>query len=316
MPLNSSKVLSSRAIIGLFYLALEGVGKSSWALRVSNTNFNSDQTMEEYLLTSMTPPMQRWIGQRSVKQFLVESLQVTNDTFETTVRDFRKNWMHDKTGQLNVRLSEMAGRSVQHWAKLCTELLAAGTSTLTYDGANFFSASHSFGASGTLTNLLTSSDYATLNVGTAAKPTATEFVDALYDVINHFYGFKDDQGEPINEDAMAFTVNVPIGMAPAARQATTTKILTGSRDNPILDSGFTVDVVANPRLSATDAFYVHRTDGALKTFILQQRDDLKITSKAEGSDYEHDTDMWEFGLSAERAAALFGWQSCIKVTLS
>jgi phage major head subunit gpT-like protein len=263
--------------------------------------------------------MRRWVGGRDAKRLLTESITLLNEKFETTLVDTRENWQYDKTGQLNTRLNDLVTRTMTHWNKLASELLVAGTSTLTYDGQNFFSASHSFGLSGTLKNLLTSSEVSALNVTTPANPTPAEMADAIYGVINYFYTFKDDVGEPINEGAERFMVVVPANLAAPARTAATKAVLTnavGSLDNPLLGSGFTIDVVPNPRLTATDAFYTLREDGSLKPFVLQQRGPVRLTAKAEGSDFEHDTDQWEFGASAERQAGLFGWQSAAKATLS
>lgn len=292
---------------------------SAWAMRVAHTNFGSDQKSEEYLLASMTPAMRRWVGGRDAKRLLTEAITLINEKFETTLVDARENWQYDKTGQLNQRLQDLVTRTQTHWNKLCSELLVAGTSTLTYDGQYFFDTDHSFGSSGTQKNLLTSSEVGALNVTTPANPTAAEMADAIYGVINWFYSLKDDVGEPINEGAERFMVVCPTNHAAAARTAATKAILTntsGSLDNPLLGSGFTIDVVPNPRFTATDAFYVLREDGSLKPFILQQRGPVRLTAKAEGSDFEHDTDQWEFGASAERIAGLFGWQSAMKATLS
>lgn len=319
MGVKTTQALSSRAIIGRFFLLLEGMMKGAWAQRLAHMNMETDQLSEEYLLASMTPAMRRWIGGRDAKRLLTEAITVINEKFETTLTDKRENWQYDKTGQLQTRLNDMVGRTITHWNKLVTELVIAGTSTLTYDGQYFFDTDHSFGASGTLKNLLTSSEASVLNVTTPASPTAAEMADAIYAVVNWFYTFKDDVGEPINEDAEKFIVMVPANHAAAARTAATKAIITTgstSFDNPLLGSGFQISVVPNPRLSATDAFYVFREDGSLKPFILQQRGQVRATAKAEGSDYEHDNDMWEFGMSVERAAALFGWQSAIKATLS
>ena len=319
MPLKTTPALSSRAIIGQFFLMLEGVTRSAWAQRIAHMNMNSDQSSEEYLLSSMTPAMRRWIGGREAKRLLVEALTLVNEKFEITVVDKVDNWRYDKSGQLNQRLQDMVSRTITHWNKLCSELLPLGASTLTYDGQFFFDTDHSFGLSGTLNNKLTASEVGALNVATAANPTAAEMADAIYGVVNWFYTLKDDQGEPINEDAEQFMVMVPTNMAAAARTAATKAILTntsGSLDNPLLGSGFRIEVVPNPRLTANTVFYTFREDGSLKPFILQQRGQVEMTAKAEGSDFEHDTDQWEFGGKAERAAGLFGWQSAMMATLS
>jgi len=123
----------------------------------------------------------------------------------------------------------------------------------------------------------------------------------------------------MNEDAEKFLVVCPINHARAARLAVQKELLASGSTaitNPLKDSGFMIDVVPTPRLTATDTFYVFREDGDLPAVILQEKQPgLELTAKAEGSDYEHDHDMWQFGGKSNRAAGLFGWQSAIKVTL-
>lgn len=316
MGVKTTQALSSRAIIGQFFMMLEGITRAAWAQRIAHMNMNSDQSSEEYLLSSMTPAMRRWIGGREARRLLVESLTLVNEKFEVTLVDKVDNWRYDKSGQLNQRLQDMVSRTITHWNKLCSELLPLGASTLTYDGQYFFDTDHSFGDSGTLKNKLTASEVTALNVATAAAPTPAEMSDAIYGVINWFYTLKDDAGEPINEDAERFMIMVPANMAASARTAVTKQVLASGVDNPLVGAGFQIEVVPNPRLSSTTVFYAFREDGSLKPFILQQRGQVEMTAKAEGSDFEHDTDQWEFGAKAERAAGLYGWQSAMMATLS
>jgi len=315
VAVKTTQALSSRAIIGRFFLMIEGLTAGAWARRLAHFN-DTDQSSEEYLLASMTPAMRRWIGGRDAKRLLSQAITVVNEKFETSLVDKRENWQYDKTGQLDQRIRDLVTRSETHWNKLASELLILGGATLTYDGQYFFDTDHSFGLSGTLKNLLTASEVAALNVTTAADPTAAEMAAAILGVVNYFYTFKDDQGEPLHEDAQEFVVMVPPNLAAAANTAATKSILVGGVDNVLLGSNFKISVQVNTRLSTTTVFYVFRADCSLKPFILQQRGLIRMTSKAEGSDFEHDTDQWEFGASAERAAALFSWETATKCTLS
>ncbi len=320
MPRKTTAALSSKAIMAMIYVAIEGVAKSSWVRRVSLFNGNSEQKSEEYPLLSQTPQFSEWIGGRNARRLLVETLTLINKKYEATLEDFVDNFRFDNSGMLQRRIDGFAQRAETHWAKLICELLPLGTSTVTYDGQNFFSASHSFGDSGTLSNLLTNSDYGELDVTTPANPTSIEMANAINAVVNHFFTFKDDVGEPMNEDAERFLVVCPVQHAKAARAAVQKELLASGGatiNNPLLNTGFQIDVYPTARLTATNAFYVFREDGELPACILQEKQPgLELTSKAEGSDYEHDTDKWQFGAKANRAAGLFGWQSCIKATLS
>jgi hypothetical protein len=319
MPLKSTKALSSVGIIGIMLSIYETMtGAGVWALSLSHQNFNATEDHVEYATASATPAMRRWIGGRDAKKIFAQSITLVSEKYEATIFDLVSNWMYDKTGMLRRRLSNFVGRSFTHWNKLATEALELGESTLAYDGAAFFSASHSTGSSGTLKNLVTASEIAALNVGTATAPTVAEAADVVYGMLNHFHTFKDDEGEPIHEGLDSITIMVSPNLGGAFKQAATAAIITdgvGSRDNPLNRQDIEVNVVVNSRLTSTTKVYAFAGSGD-PAFILQQRGDVKYTRKAEGSDYEHDTDQWEFGMSTERVCGLFCWQAAIKGTLS
>jgi phage major head subunit gpT-like protein len=318
MTLSTTKKLSSVGIIGMILSFLTVTPKTPWAFEISHQNLNAMEDSVEYATASATPQMRRWIGGRDAKKLFVQSITLKSEPFEATLVDFVKNWVYDKSGLLSKRLQNFVGRSITHWDKLATEALELGTSSLTYDGAAFFSASHSTGKSGTIKNLVVAADIAELAVVSTTAVTTAEAADIIYALLAHFQTFKDDQGEPIHEDLDSIMVMVPAKLHKVFSQAATAKIITdtvGSRDNPLLNSGITVRVVANVRLTSNVAIYAFALNGD-PALILQQQGDVKPSSKAEGSDFEHDTDQWEFGIKADRTAGLFCWQAAIKATIS
>ncbi|MBZ4251856.1 hypothetical protein LAJ57_13170, partial [Streptococcus pneumoniae] len=83
-------------------------------------------------------------------------------------------------------------------------------------------------------------------------------------------GFKDDQGEPMNEEATSFLVMVPVPFMSAAAAALKNPVITdgsGSRTNTITNlGGFSFELAVNPRLTWTTKFATFRTDGMTKPF--------------------------------------------------
>lgn len=313
--------LSSREVIGRIYQALEGARLAGWLSLIAWMNSDTDKESESYAMTSMAPAMRAWVDSRKARGLRVNEATVLNSLFEATIDLPRDYFRRDKTGQLMLRVGELASRAVTHWNSLATNLIVNGASSQIYDGANFFSASHSEGDSGTQKNLLTAAEYPVLNVGTPAAPTPAEMADAILAVVNHFYGYLDDQGEPVNEDASEFLVMVPVNLAPAARAAVASNMLNdgnGSKDNPLKSqTDFKVSVATNPRLALGGVdFYAFRTDAASKALILQEEYATEASAKAEGSEYEHDTNHWQFGLKASRGAGYGLWNQAIKATLS
>ena len=314
------QALTSRDIIGMIDNGIEAAKDTSWPF-LTGMEFRSNQETEKYKIIGASPALREWIGGRSVKSLRTAGVDVVNKHFEATIGIAKSDLRRDKTGFINIRIGQMVDRYVQHWSKLLTALRIAGPSTVCIDGKYFYAANHVWGDSGTLSNLLTYSDYGDLKVVAAAAPTAIEMAKAVLKVVQHFYALKDDQGEPANESAKRFLVQVPVNMYAALIQALNSNFLstgTGAVDNPALVARKEFELVpsVNPRLTTTTEFYVDRIDGVAKSFILQNETEANISAKAEGSEYEHDNDAHEYGIDVWRNAGFGFWTSAIKATLT
>lgn len=319
-----AKGLGSRAIIGEFYNALEAYLASDWTGQVSML-FTSDQESETYKWLGMTPALREWIGGRQAKGFSENGISITNKTWEGTLKVLVDELRRDKTGQIMVRVGELARRSAELDGKLLNTLIVNGTggdSGLCYDGQYFFDTDHSEGASGTQINALAAAQVPTLNVVTATAPTPAEMANAILGVIAYMIGYKDDQGEPMNANARKFLVMVPVSLFQAALSAVMGTVVvgaTGSFDNPIAvakSKGFEVDVVCNPRLPWTTDFVVFRVDGQTKPFILQEEEPLSISALAEGSEEEFKNNWHLYGVKRICNVGYGYWQYAAKATLS
>jgi len=313
--------LSSRAIIGRFYQTLEAGFDRSWASQVGML-FQSNQESEEYKWLGMSPALREWIDGRQAKGLRASGYTIKNKTFEATLAISVDDLRRDKTGQILLRVDEMADRANQHWEKLVSDLILAGDSNECYDGQYFFDTDHAEGDSGTQKNKLTSAEVAALDITTPTAPTAAEMAEALLGVIGWMYSFKDDQGEPINGEARNFLVMVPVSFWGSAITAVSSNLLNrpaGSLDNPLkgaMNQGLNIEVVANPRLTWTTNFAVFRTDGRAKPFILQEEEGVTVSALAEGSEEEFKNNRHLYGVKAIRNAGYGLWQHAVLATFS
>lgn len=311
--------LSSRAIIGEFYKTLNQDDGAAWVGAIAML-FTSDQDSETYKWLGQSPAMREWVGGRNAKGFRENGLTITNKHYETTLEVLVKELRRDKTGQIMVRIQEMAKRTNSHWASLLSTLLLNGPSTVCYDGKYFFDTDHSEGDSGTQSNDI-SVDISTLpaaNAGTVTAPSVEEMQLTIAQAIQTIVGFKDDQGEPMNEDATSFLVMVPVALMNVALQAVATPAQVDASQTALtaLKSGFNITVAANARLTWTDSFAVIRTDGSVKPFIRQQETDVQLKAKAEGSEFEFDNDAHQYGVDAWRNVGYGYWQHACYVTMT
>jgi len=311
-----AQALSSRAIIGEFYNQLELQSGQSWIEKVS-MYFNSDQESEEYKWLGMSPAMREWIGGRQAKGLTTYGITIENKDFEATLEILRKDLRRDKTGQVMVRIAELATRTITHWASLLSTLIQAGESSVCYDGQYFFDTDHSEGDSGTQSNDI-QVDISALPAsvhGSTTAPSVEEFALCVLKGIETILGFKDDQGEPMNELANQFLVMVPTSLMHPAFGALGEELVGYGASNILKASGFDIGVAVNPRLTWTDAFPVFRTDGQVKPFIRQEEEGVKMEAIAEGSELEFKEKKHQYGVSAIRNVGYGYWQHACLVTM-
>jgi phage major head subunit gpT-like protein len=311
-------ILSSRAIMGMYFARLETDPGSGWIDQCANL-FNSDQASETYNFLGQSPAMREWVSGRHAKGFSGQGLTIVNKHYEATIEIQRKDARRDKTSQIQARVAEFADRATTHWASLLSSLMLNGASSVCYDGQYFFDTDHSEGDSGTQSNSI-SVDISALPAavhGSITAPSVEEMQQAILAGVAQMLSFKDDRGEPMNENARRFCVCVPVGLYLVAAAAVSTLATAALQQNlnPNLIAGLTIDVQMNARLTWTDKFTICRTDSPIKPFIRQIEQDVELKAKAEGSEFEFDNDAWQFGIDAWRGVGYGYWQRAVLVTL-
>lgn len=185
--------LTSRAIIGEFYNRLQQNTSTEWIGDVSGEPFPSNQASETYNWIGMSPVMREWIGGRQARSFSEQEVIIKNKDFEATIEVLVHELQWDKTGQVMIRIRELADRTNAHWAKLLSTLLIDGESKTCYDGQFFFDTDHAEDDSGTQDNDIT------YDVTTTTAPTAAEMELAILKAVSQILGFKDNQGHAVAE---------------------------------------------------------------------------------------------------------------------
>lgn len=315
----SLELLSSRAIIGWYFLQLEANAGSLWIDGITNY-FNSDQDSESYPWLSQAPQMQEWVGGRNAKGFTSNGIEIKNKHFEATIEFKTKDVRRDKTKQVQVRIQDLANRTNSHWMSLVSTLIVNGATSVCYDGKYFFGTDHEEGKSGAQSNKL-SVDISALACeihGSTTAPSVEEMQQAILAGIAQIKSFKDDQGEPMNEGASQFLVMVPTKLWLTAEAAVKNAVITGNAVNLIPNmTGLQIAVAENARLNTwTDTFAIFRLDGSVKPIIRQEEKPVQLKTKAENSEFEFDNDAWQFGVDTWRNAGLGLWQGCCQVILT
>jgi hypothetical protein len=316
----SARGLSSRAIIGSYYARLEQ-GAAGWVEALS-MYFKSDQPSEEYKWLGMSPAMRQWVGGRLAKGLREMGVIIPNLPFEATLEVLVDEMRRDKTGQVLVRINDLADRTNSHYAKLMSGLIIAAESTVCYDGQFYFDTDHQEADSPTQSNKIQFSlatDGAAIpsaERGTTTKPGPGIMELAMLKGVETMLGFKDDQGEPMNENAAQFTAMFPISYTSAALAATTSVTLGAGRTNTLVaQKSFGINPIANPRLPWTDKLAIFRNDGNVKPFIRQEEVPVEMSAIAEGSELEFKERKHQYGVYASRNVGYGYWQQAVQVQI-
>ncbi len=309
-------LLTSRAIVGEIYNRLTA-GDASWVSRYA-MKINSSQETETYGWLGQVPQMREWIGGRQPKELREHTFSIKNKDHEATLEILTKHLRRDQSGQIRVRIGELSRRVLSYPMKLMSTLMINGESQLCYDGQYFFDTDHAEGDSGSQSNDL-SVDISGLAVavhGTATAPSVGEMQQAILLAVQAILGFKDDQGEPMNEGATEFEVMVPTSLWAVAVAAVALPMIDNGNANtiPALDK-LKITPVVNPRLTWTDKFAVYRTDGETKPFILQEEVPVAVDAIAEGSELEFKEKKHWYGVEWGGNVGYGFWQHACLVTM-
>jgi phage major head subunit gpT-like protein len=312
-----TNLISSRAVVGMYYQALEKSTQLGWQEAISNY-FTSDMPEETYAMLGMPPVLREWIGGRQAKTLRDDLFKIANRHFEGTLELAIKDMRRDKTGQIRARVNEFVERGNSHFARLLSLLIINGAAQVCYDGKYFYDTTHSEGASGNQSNSITvdiSGLPATVH-GTVTTPSPEELQQAFLASITQMLTFVDDQGEPINENASEFLIMLPVGLAMAGQSALT--IAREAAASAFDIENLKIRAAINPRLSTagwTDQFVTFRTNGSIKSLIRQEETKPQLKVKDENSEFAFDNDAVQFGVDTWRNVGFGRWQGSVLTKL-
>ncbi|MEO1766786.1 Mu-like prophage major head subunit gpT family protein [Thiobacter aerophilum] len=106
------------------------------------TKVPSSSASNTYGWLGQWPGFREWVGDRVVKDMAAQAYQIQNKLFESTVAVKRTDIEDDNVGIYTPMFSEQGRAAAAFPDQLVFQLLAAGETTLCYDGQNFFDTDH------------------------------------------------------------------------------------------------------------------------------------------------------------------------------
>jgi len=272
------------------------------------TRIASNKELETYAFLGSVPPMREWGTGRLARGLFTESYQVVNGKYESTLEVDRDELDDDQTGQIRIRIGEMATRAAQHKDALLAALLVNGASAgfNSYDGQIYFSAAHASGLSGTQDNTLAPA------IVDKDAPTSAEFRAAFASAVARMLGFVDDQGEPMSMAATSLVCVVPPSMYVAALEALNATMI-GSTTNVLQGAA---RIIAFSRLTDTDTWYLLKTDGTVRPLIFQDRMPIEFTALEQNSDEGFRREKFLYGIRARYTMTYGYWQYATRIAFT
>ncbi len=269
-----------------------------------STRVVSTTHTEIYRWLGTVPQMREWGTGRVARGLRPESYSIENLKYEATLEVDRDELADDQTGQIRVRIGELAERAATHKDFLTAQLLESGDQAgfNSYDGVTFFGNAHVSGGSGAQSNSIPAS------ASVPSRPNALEFRDSLAAGITQMMSLKDDQGQPMAIAADGLFCVVPPTMYFSALEAVNSTV-TSSADNVLLGAA---QVIAFPWLTDQESWYLLKNNGVIRPFIFQDREPIEFNALSEDSDDAFKREKLLFGVRARYRMAYGYWQFAIK----
>jgi phage major head subunit gpT-like protein len=272
------------------------------------TRIESSKDKESYKWLGSPAKMREWGTGRLARGIRSESYDVENLKYESTLEIDRDEIDDDQTGQIKIRVQELAVRAAVHKDYLISQLLINGATAgnVSFDGVTFFNDAHVSGASGSQDNALAPSAAA------PSTPTVAEFKTALQAAIAAMLAFKDDVGDPMSISASGLVCVVPPTMLFTASEAINASVI--SQTTNVMQG--IARVVAFPWLTLATTWYLLKTDGVIRPFILQDRAPVEFTALENQSDEGFRREKFLYGVRARYRMAYGHWAYAVKNTFA
>lgn len=216
----------------------------------------SGSSQNDYAWLDRFPKMREWIGDKVIKALKAHQYTITNKNWEATVSVLRDDIEDDNLG-IYGPMAQDAGFSAKQWPdELVSDLKNDAFSGECYDGQYFYDDDHEMAGS-SVSNLGTAALSAATTAGAAASYGAARTA---------IMQFTDDDSRPLG--LIPNLLEVPPALEATGRLLCYGDKLTDESPNPYKG---TAELLVNPWLTSTTAWFLHVTNRPLKPFIFQQR---------------------------------------------
>lgn len=215
---------------------------------------------EKYNYFGAWPYMREWVDERVIEGMRGKAITIENLKWEATVGIKVDDIEDNQLADLRRQVGEMATNAALHPDELVAAIIEAGTGALCFDGQYFYDTDHSWGDSGTHSNLLSGNgvtyDKIQLDIDACIAKYAT---------------YKNDKGKMLG--FMGDTIMYPPALRVAMLKALNVTQISGT-DNVYAAMGYTM--IENPWLTDVKDWYMMDLRRAARPFIFQNRKPVRF----------------------------------------
>lgn len=261
----------------------------------------SSSSHEDYAWLSSFPKMKRWLGEKAIKALKAFRYSVVNEDWEATVEVDRNDIDDDKLG-IYAPQAQAAGISAKMLPdEIVGELVNGAFVKPCFDGQYFCDTDHPVTDANGVVGSVSNKGTAALSIASQAAAIAS-----FGAAVAAMESFKDNEGRPLG-------VSPNVLMVGPAQRATATALMTTDRleDGKVNLFKGMCEVVVNPQITSTTAWFLLDTKQPVKPFIYQER---KAPVFVQQTDPEADDvfmrKKFKFGAEARAAGGYGFWQLC------
>lgn len=249
------------------------------------------------------PQMREWADEKRAAGLNRFSLSVEMRRYEASIEIDLDAFRDARYNVYDSRIREMARNAGRLEYNLLSDLIGAGDAagSTCYDGSLFFSATHQEGLSGVQSNLLA-------GTGVSAAQIAADF----YAATARLLGFRDDQGATLQAQPFRPLVWAPNNPELVQRFEELRDAQLLSQSSNVLAGRF--DLVVDPRLASSTDWFMFRTDGVTKPFLLINREEARYEDNFASADPDVFRRRTGMASVVARKRATYGmWQHAVKI---
>ena len=220
----------------------------------------SDGALEEHFIPDGGAELAKFVGEQVFKNFKVWQATLRNETYQAAQQVKLEDFEDDKLGLYNGAFRRMGAKAATHPDRLMAQLLNNGFDDVGIDNVAFFATTHPK-KGGTQSN----------------KAVAVLDADAYDAAMAAIAGYQDWEGTPVNPASMGgkYYLVVPPALRATAMEILSVERLEGGATNKNYKSA---ELVVNPYLTSSTAWFLLVGNGAFKPFIKQDRTKLAFRS--------------------------------------